>query len=127
MALFSFRTRSPLRDQETDRARFERLRQFLDELRTEMESERTGLQNRYEKVTADAAFSQQALEDDRGGADISSKVDDLTNSMIRYSKRIAMLENEIAFIGALRENVNEFARANHIESTETEPDGTLSG
>ena len=46
---------------------------------------------------ANAAFSQQALEDDRGGAGMSSKIDDMTETMIRYTKRIASLEDADRF------------------------------
>lgn len=109
MALFSFRTRSPERDRETDMLRFQRLDQTLGQIRTELESERAGLQNRYEEVAASAAFSQAALENDRGSEDISSRVEEFTQSMMRYSERIASLERQIAFIRDLEENVSSFA------------------
>jgi N-acyl-D-aspartate/D-glutamate deacylase len=108
MALFSFRTRSPERDRETDALRFQRLGQLMRHLRTEMQNERDGLQSRYENVAASAAFSQEALENGRGGADMSSRIDELTGSMLRYSRRIASLDSQIAFIAGLEEDVAAF-------------------
>lgn len=109
MALFGFRTRSPERDRETDMLRFQRLGQALGQIRAEMESERAGLQNRYESVAATAAFSQEMVEDDRVGADMSSRVEDLTRSMMRYSERLASLEKQIAFIREVEESAASFA------------------
>lgn len=98
MALFRFRTRNPDRDRETDAARQDRLSRFLGELRAEIERERDGLQDRYEKITADAAFSQQALEDERAASATSSRIDEMTESMIRYTERIELLERQIGFM-----------------------------
>ena len=87
MALFRFRTRSPQRDRDTDIDRLRRLQQSIVDIRAEMERERNGLRDRYDRVTADAAFSQQRLEDGRDGDGASSKIDDMTGTMIRYTKR----------------------------------------
>jgi hypothetical protein len=110
MALFQ--TRNPNRDRETDADRMNRLDRMLDELRAEMERERTGLTNRYEKVAADAAFSQQALESDRVEASISSKIDDMTDTMIRYRGRIQSLEKQIGFVTELHGRVTAFSQEN---------------
>ncbi len=107
MALTLFRVRSRERDRETDAGRFRRLRQLLGELRAEMERERDGLRGRYEKVTADAAFSQQALEDGAGGA-VSEKIDDMTEAMIRYTERLALLEKQAGFVTGLDHQVERF-------------------
>ena len=66
MALFRFRTRNPERDRDR-RGRLQRLHQSLATSALKW-SARNGLRDRYDKVTADAAFSQQTLEDGRGGA-----------------------------------------------------------
>jgi hypothetical protein len=110
MALFRFRTRDPQRDSETDLNRLQRLRQSLADIRSEMEHERNGLRDRYEKVTADAAFSQQRLEDARGSVGMSSKIDDMTGTMIRYTKRIALLEAQIDFVVDLERKADTFSR-----------------
>ena len=114
MALFGaraakpFRTRGPQRDRETDMARLSRLCSSLDDLRAEIEHERDGLRGRYESVTARAAFSQQALENEQAGPEMSSAVDELTRAMINYTQRLAMLEEQIAFVIGLRDRAGLF-------------------
>ena len=58
---------------------------------------------------ANAAFSQLALEDGRGGAGISSKIGDMTDTMIRYAKRIASLETQIGFVTDIEQQVALFS------------------
>ena len=108
MALFRFRTRSPERDSDTDADRLRRLRQSLVDVRAEMESEISGLRDRYETVMANAAFSQQLVEDERGGKGISSSVDDMTGTMIRYTKRLATLQAQIDFVAGIARQVDAF-------------------
>jgi hypothetical protein len=103
-----FRTRGPQRDRETDAARFSRLCAWLDDLHAEIERERNGLRGRYESVTARAAFSQQALEDEQAGPEMSSAVDELTRTMINYTTRLAALEQQAAFVIELRERAGQF-------------------
>lgn len=112
MALFRFRTRNPARDQQTDEDRLDRLRRILREFRAEIEHERDGLRARYEGIMADAAFSQQALEDDRASAAISARIDDMTEAMIRYNERIALLESQIAFVTDLDQKAIRFFEEN---------------
>jgi len=85
---------------------------MLDDLRGEIERERNGLRDRYEKLAADAAFSYQALENDSVLASMSAKIDDMTDMMIRYSSRIQSLEKQIGFVIGLRGQVDEFLREN---------------
>jgi len=127
MALFRFKTRNPHRDRETDASRMHRLHQLLDEIRSEIDNEKNGLRNRYDKVTADAAFSQQALEDDRAGAEISSKIDELTEAMIRYTKRLASLDDQIDFVTELRDRIERFSQANTGEDASAKPAGAKQG
>jgi hypothetical protein len=114
MALFGmraakpFQTRNPQRDRDTDAARAGRLRAFLDDLGADIERERDGLRGRYESVTARAAFSQQALEQNEAGPDMASSVDQLTRTMIDYTRRLAALEEQAAFVNALRERAGLF-------------------
>jgi succinylglutamate desuccinylase len=112
MALFRFRTRNPARDHQTDENRLERLLRSVEGIRAEMERERDGLRARYENIMADAAFSQQALEDERVDADISVKIDDMTETMIRYYKRIAWLESQIAFVTDIDREIALFFQEN---------------
>jgi hypothetical protein len=112
MALFRFQTRNPQRDRETDSSRLQQLRQSLADIRAEMEQEKNGLRDRYEKVTANAAFSQQTLEDDRPGAVMSAKIDDLTGTMIRYTKRLASLQTQIDFVTDMDRRIEAFWQTN---------------
>ena len=112
MALFRFRMRSAERDRETDLGRLQRLRQLLTDIRTEMEREKNGLRDRYEKVTTNAAFSQQALEDDSVGEGMSAKIDDMTDRMVRYTRRIASLGTQIDFVTEIDRRVEAFSREN---------------
>lgn len=121
MALFRFRTRNPERDRDTDESRRQRLEQLLDALSAEIERERGGLRNRYDKVTADAAFSQQALEDDRADGEISSRIDDLTGAMLRYTKRLVTLEQQSVFVTEIRSRINTFFRENARPEHSPEP------
>jgi len=112
MALFRFRTRNPQRDRDTDADRLRRLQQSLGDIRAEMERERNGLRERYDRVTADAAFSQQRLEDGRSGSSMSAKIDDMTGTMIRYTKRLASLQTQIDFVTGIGLEVKAFSQAN---------------
>jgi DNA-binding ferritin-like protein len=105
MALNRFRVRSPDRDRDTDRRRMQRLHQLLDDLRSEMERERDGLRERYDKVTANAAFSMVALEEESGSRGMSSQIGDMTNTMVNYASRIASLGSQIDFIADLDRRV----------------------
>jgi hypothetical protein len=108
-AMLSFRTRDPDRDRQTDTLRMQKLRRALMDVGTELETEKAGFQRRYEAASSDAAFSQQVFEDDRGDADISVRIDDLTHSLINYSNRIAALEQQNAFINEMLAKLDAFA------------------
>jgi hypothetical protein len=109
MALFRFRSRSPDRDRDTDSDRLRRLQQSLAGIRAEMEHEKKGLSDRYEKVTADAAFSQQLEQDERGGYNMSSTVDDMTGNMIRNTNRLAALQAQVDFVTEIDRQVDAFS------------------
>jgi hypothetical protein len=114
MALFGargakpFRTRGPQRDRETDAARLSRLRGYLDDLCLEIERERDGLRSRYENVTTRAAFSQQVLENEQASPGMSAAVDELTRTMMNYTRRLVMLEEQVTFVSELRERAGQF-------------------
>ena len=81
-----------------------------------MERESNGLRDRYEKVTANAAFSLLALEDGRGGAGVSSKIGDMTGTMIHYAKRMSSLEVQIDFVTDLDRRSRCFRKATRRRS-----------
>src|SRR5262245_45867907 len=115
MALTRFRVRSPDRDHETDRRRMQRLHQVLDDLRSEMERERDGLRDRYDKVTANAAFSMVALEEDSGSPGMSSQIGDMTATMVNYAPRIASLGSQIDFVADLDRRVDTLLQSNAVD------------
>lgn len=123
MALFRFRIRSSERDRDTDEGRRERLAQLLETLRTEIDRERDGLRERYDKVTADAAFSQQALEDERAADAISSRIDELTVAMQRFSDRLSSLDRQAAFLAEMSDSVNAFFREDTAPGTASTESG----
>jgi hypothetical protein len=118
MALFkfmtgeAFRVRGPERDHKTDSARMAKLRSFLAEFRADIAREHDGLRARHERVMTQAAFSQQALENESAHATMSASVDDLTSSMMRYADRLKALEDQIAFVTALCEQADRFPMEN---------------
>ncbi len=127
MALFKFNARKPFRvrslrrDRETDATRAARLLGLVEGLRKEIERERDGLRDRHESIAAQAAFSQQALEDDQDTS-ISPVINDLTDVMIRYSARIAALEKQIDFVTGLRAEAELFPYENEdVATPETTP------
>lgn len=107
-----FRVRNPQRDREADHERLARLCAALDDFEAGIARERDGLKARYDGVAARAAFSQQAFEDDRPDAAMSSKVDGLTDTMIRYQARLKLLEEQIVFVTALRAQAGRFPLEN---------------
>ena len=107
--MLGFRTRSADRDRETDISRIEKLRQALLDVGTELAKEEAGLRRRYETASTDAAFSQQVYEDGRGDAGISSRIDDLTNTLINYSRLISELYRNKEFIGEMLVKLGDFA------------------
>lgn len=109
MALFGFRTRSPHRDLETDRLRYRRLLDTIGELIDQVERERTGLAARYERVAENAAFSQEAIENE-GRQSMSAQVDELTNTMMRCRERLSALQDQHSFLETLLRTVDARAR-----------------
>jgi predicted Zn-dependent protease len=106
--LFSgFRIRSARRDSETDRIRFERLSQMIAKLGDEIENERAGLERRYSETKTSAAFAQAAFENE-GDPTISSRVNELTSSMMRYKARIEALGKQKAFVASIEKKVGDF-------------------
>jgi hypothetical protein len=106
--------RSPERDRESDASRLQRLSQIIADLRAEMERERSGLRDRYDRVTANAAFSQLALEENGGDADLSSEIGDMTDRVIHYTNRLSSLDNQIRFLNDLDQQVTRFGKSDAL-------------
>lgn len=111
MPLFSlFRVRSPERDAETDRGRFQKLAKALEETVSQIETERRGLARRHEEATEEAGFAQAVYEDGRAGESTSRRIDDLTQDIVRCHARLAELERQAAFLRRITTEVETFAR-----------------
>lgn len=110
MNLFTnFRVRNRQRDRNTDEARFGRLLELIRELAAEAESEMKGLQARYEQAGADAAFACQAEENEGPSDNSSTRINDLTDTIMRYSERKDILEAQAAWFRRLEKEASDAA------------------
>ncbi|WP_193178623.1 hypothetical protein [Oricola nitratireducens] len=110
MNLFTnFRVRNRQRDRNTDEARFGRLLELIRELAAEAESEIQGLQTRYEQAEADAAFACQAEENEGPSDNSSTRINDLTDTIMRYSERKDILEAQAAWFRRLEKEASDAA------------------
>lgn len=82
--------------------RFERLRRLLDQIGYDIGAERNALGDRYQSVTASAAFAFEAMENGEDPQRMSARIDALTASIIRCTQRLDALEHEGDFIDATR-------------------------
>ncbi|PWK68092.1 hypothetical protein [Aminobacter sp. AP02] len=108
-SIFAFRTRSPDRDEDTDRARFERLARALDQLASEVEAEKAGIRSRYEAVSANAAFLVEAMDNDAATSRRAAEMDQLTEALKNCLRRIEVLGRQTEFVSGLRHSVDMFA------------------
>lgn len=122
MALFSFRTRNPQRDRETDLGRLDRLLALYSQLRAEIDAERSGLQARYQQAQDSAAFALEAFENGDGDR-LASKADELALAMRRYRTRIAALEGQAAYV----QDAEAEARAFYDALVSAEPEEAEAG
>ncbi|CAN7512180.1 hypothetical protein [Aminobacter aminovorans] len=108
-SIFAFRTRSPDRDRQTDEARFGQLSRALDELAAGIEAERTGIRNRYEAVSANAAFLVEAMDNSAVSVLRVREMDQLTESLKACLRRIEVLGRQKDFVSGLRHSLDIFA------------------
>lgn len=107
-SIFAFRTRSPGRDQETDRVRFQQLARSLDQLASEIELERTGIRSRYEAVSANAAFLVEGMDNDAVSSRRAAEMDQLTEALKNCLRRIEVLGRQTEYVSGLRHSVDMF-------------------
>jgi hypothetical protein len=106
-SIFAFR--SPDRDRQTDEARFGQLSRALDELAAGIEAERTGIRNRYEAVSANAAFLVEAMENSAVSVLRAREMDQMTESLKACLRRIEALGRQKDFVAGLRHSLDIFA------------------
>lgn len=103
MKLFNFGFPSSVNNR--DARRLARLRRLLDEIGKDIANERAELKRLYEAATADAAFAFQAIENGESPEQISDEVEMATAAIIRHSKRISLLKEQVDFIEAMRQKL----------------------
>ena len=114
--MFKFRLRSPSRDLETGESRFSRLERLLDQLLAEIESERSGLRNRYDSAVADAAFLLDSIENEAPSASSFRRSDELTAVVTAFELRMKSLEQQHAFFSRIRRNASIALAVEQAES-----------
>jgi hypothetical protein len=121
MAFLGFRVRSAKRDRDTDVLRLQRLMTSVAELAMQIRKEQTGLNARHEKAMANAAFSQETLEN-TGDRFLSLKVDELTNALAIHAQRSATLKDHQIFIEGLGKSISAFAESHDLLDVATSQD-----
>ena len=101
-SLFGFRTRSPQRDRETDRERFARLDNLLEEIAAQISAERNGLERRYSESSVNAGFLADAIDNEEAATGYSARLAAMTDDLINYENRLAALSRQIALLHDLR-------------------------
>jgi hypothetical protein len=105
-SIFGFRSRDPARDRQTDLQRFDRLAKLFDQIAAEIETEKTGLENRYRSTATNAAFLVEAMENGSASASKESEVSVMTNSILNCERRIAELARQKGLVKELRRSLD---------------------
>ncbi|RJT42798.1 hypothetical protein D3227_01885 [Mesorhizobium waimense] len=111
-SIFGFRSRDPARDRQTDLQRFDRLARLLDQIATEIEVEKTGLENRYRSKATNAAFLVEAMENGSASTSKVSEVSELTTSILNCERRIAALARQNSLMKELRHSLDAIVEEN---------------
>jgi len=106
--LFSFRIRSPERDQATDQSRFDELLQSIHKAISAVERESNGLRARAEGARASASFALEALDDDHDNVVIDERIRALTDTLLRCEQRLEQLDRQARFLDQLFKDVLDF-------------------
>ncbi|WP_202313976.1 hypothetical protein [Mesorhizobium sp. L-8-10] len=115
-SVFGFKTRSAERDQQTDAARFQRIRDVIAEVSGEMDREKSGFEKRYGTVAADAAFLVEAMDNEASPSGDSERIATLTETLRACERRIAFLNRQMLFMEECRQFVQQFVDANGIDA-----------
>jgi chromosome segregation ATPase len=105
MLKFHFRSRSPDRDRENDRARLIRIQEAVCSSIASAESELNGLSARLESARQSAAFLLSNL--DYGGREetVKSQLKDVEGRLLVAEKRVQQLDNRIETLEAIENMV----------------------
>ena len=112
------KTQKPNRNRQTDLQRFDRLAKLFDQIAAEIETEKTGLENRYRSTAANAAFLVEAMENGSASASKGSDVSAMTNSILNCERRIAELARQKGLVKELRRSLDAIVDdgADHSQS-----------
>jgi hypothetical protein len=115
-SIFGFRSRDPARDRQTDLQRFDRLAKLFEQIASEIEAEKKGLENRYRSTAANAAFLVEAMENGSASASRQSDVGSMTSSILNCERRIAELARQKGLMKELRHSLDALAGENVDQS-----------
>lgn len=108
-----FKIRSRKRDFETDSSRIGKVLSVVNQQILHINHEKAGLRSRLDRVTSDAAFSQDAMEN---GENVSfADLDELMDTISRCAERIALLEAQVIFLARLRQDLLRFMAGSELE------------
>ncbi|MET0169196.1 MAG: hypothetical protein ABW191_02265 [Aliihoeflea sp.] len=101
----SFRTRSPARDVETDRLRRSRLVDVIDDITSEILSERRGLKTRYDEACVSAGFALDdgAQSETRGR---QAMLSDLSTTVMACEKRLTVLSRHMEKLAVAKAEIS---------------------
>jgi hypothetical protein len=105
-SIFGFRSRDPARDRQADVSRLDRLAKLFEQIASEIEAERVGLENRYRTTATNAAFLVEAMENGSASDRRSSEVSALTTSILNCERRIAALSRQDGMMKELRHSLD---------------------
>jgi hypothetical protein len=94
MSILSFISRHPSRSRPAGIARFDFLAMIFDKFAAELDAEKENLVNRYRSSVTNAAFLDEAIENRSVSPDRSLQLSRLTNLILSYERRIAMLSRQ---------------------------------
>ena len=129
-SIFGFRSRDPARDRQADVSRLDRLAKLFEQIASEIEAERVGLENRYRTTATNAAFLVEAMENGSASDRRSSEVSALTTSILNCERRIAALSRQDGMMKELRHSLDTVFDENADSATTAEfarPAGTGRG
>lgn len=106
--MFSFRTRNPDRDRDTDRARIERLSSLADAVADEVARERDGLRKRRQREVDDAGFLLEAQSSGDTTEAAEKRLDSLSASVMLAETRLVQLDRQLAWLRELRQTIAGF-------------------
>lgn len=111
--LFSFRIRSPLRDETTDEMRFDDVLRSIRRAIGDVEKETAGLRARAEAARCSAAFAMEALDQDENDTAMDERIRSLTSILLQCEERLEQLERQSRFLNQLETDVLDFRSDAH--------------